>query len=63
MTEDWNAHRRALAEAQAWCRLHLNIDEPETSLRSAALKPAGSVPDNLASSRFQRRKRTDQHCK
>jgi hypothetical protein len=41
MPEDWNAHRQALTETQAWCALKLDVAEPATSLRSAALRPAG----------------------
>jgi hypothetical protein len=40
MPEDWNAHRQALTETQAWCALKLDIAEPATSLRDAALEPA-----------------------
>jgi hypothetical protein len=41
MPEDWKAHRQALAEAQAWCALKLDVAEPATSLRSTELKPDG----------------------
>ena len=41
MQGDWNAHRQALAEAQAWCALKLDAAQPATSLRSEALRPAG----------------------
>ena len=40
MPEDWNAHRQALAEAQTWCALKLDVTEPATSLRSAKIRPA-----------------------
>jgi len=39
MPEDWNAHRQALAEAQTWCALKLDVAHPATSLWSAALEP------------------------
>ena len=43
MLEGWNAHRQALAKAQAWCALKLDVAHPATSLRSAALE--SYIPD------------------
>jgi hypothetical protein len=63
MPEDWKAHRQALAEAQACCALKLDLAEPATSLRSAALEPYThklsqdwqNVPDDISALIKQRR--------
>lgn len=63
MPEDWSAHRRALAEAQTWCALKLDLAEPATSLRSAALEPYThqfsqdwqNVPDDISALIARRR--------